>query len=118
MTVREIIDILQTQLHAGGDSLDRDVSTACGSDLMSDVMAFVKDEAVLLTGLVTIQTIRTAIVMDMGVVVCVRGKRPGQDMIDLARDNGIVLLSTAHTMFIACGRLYQAGLREGSRETG
>lgn len=115
MIIKDIIALLEASLHTGSDKLERDVSAVCGSDLMSDVMAFVKDEAVLLTGLVSLQTLRTAIVMDMGVVVLVRGKRPSPEMIELASENGIVLLSTGHTMFIACGRLYQAGLRDGGK---
>ena len=76
-------------------------------------MAFVKDRVVLLTGLVNPQSIRTADLLDIRVVVFVRGKTPSEDMVAMARDNGMVLLSTKYSMFLACGRLYEAGLRAG-----
>lgn len=114
MTVRRISEILETKIVLGAEDLDSiEVSAACGADLMSDVMAFVKDKVVLLTGLVNPQAIRTADLMDIRVVVFVRGKIPTADIVDLARENGMIILSTKYSMFLACGRLYEAGLRGG-----
>ena len=76
MTVLQLKEILSAELLCGGDHLDREVQTACGSDMMSDVLAFVKEQAVLLTGLVNPQVVRTAEMMDMKVIVFVRGKVP------------------------------------------
>ncbi|HPE36232.1 MAG TPA: hypothetical protein PK625_03720 [Spirochaetales bacterium] len=111
MTVREIAKILDAELITGESLLDTDLAAACGADLMSDVMAFVKDGVVLLTGLVNPQAIRTADLMDIRVVVFVRGKHPSKDMVAEATSNGMALLATDYTMFVACGRLYEAGLR-------
>ncbi len=117
MQVSDLIRILDAKLHSGEDKLDMEIMSACGADLMSDVMAFVKEKVVLLTGLITTQTIRTADLMDIRVVILVRGKAPTQDMIEMARRNGMVLLSTRNTMFISCGLLYEAGLRQhGARD--
>lgn len=114
MTVRKISEILEAKIAAGEEHLDDiEVSAACGADLMSDVMAFVKEKVVLLTGLVNPQAIRTADLMDIRVVVFVRGKSPTADIVDMARENGMVLLSTKYSMFLACGRLYESGLRGG-----
>jgi predicted transcriptional regulator len=113
MTVRRIIEILEARVSTGGDQLDIEVSAACGADLMSDVMAFVKEKVVLLTGLVNPQAIRTADLLDIKVVVFVRGKTPTKDLVEMARENGMVLLATKYSMFLACGRLYEAGLRAG-----
>lgn len=113
MTVEKIVEILDARVVAGGDCLDLEVCAACGADLMSDVMAFVKDRVVLLTGLVNPQAIRTADLLDIKVVVFVRGKTPGDDMVEMARENGMILLCTKYSMFLACGRLYEAGLRAG-----
>ena len=65
MTIREVMEIVDGKVLVGEDRLDAPVDTACGSDLMSDVLAYVKDQAVLLTGLVNPQVIRTAEMMDM-----------------------------------------------------
>jgi hypothetical protein len=113
MTVRRIAEILEAKVAWGDDQLDLEVCAACGADLMSDVMAFVKEKVVLLTGLVNPQAIRTADLLDIRVVVFVRGKSPTSDIVAMARENGMVLLSTKYSMFLACGRLYEAGLRGG-----
>ena len=107
MTVREIQNILSAEVVCGGDCLDREVNDACGSDMMSDVLAFVKQQAVLLTGLVNPQ------VMDMKCVVFVRGKRPDHDMTELAENLDIILLATKLPMFSSCGLLYEKGLGGG-----
>ena len=113
LSVREVKDTLEANIYAGEQWIDRLVQNACGSDLMSDVLAFVKDQSVLLTGLVNTQVIRTAEMMDMICVVFVRGKKPDQQIIDLANEREIVLLVTEHPMFTACGLLYEKGLRGG-----
>lgn len=97
----------------GEESLEKDVYSACGSDMMSDVLAFVKDQAVLLTGLVNPQVIRTAEMMDMNCIVFVRNKIPSEDMIALAKNNELVLLATPLRMYEACGKLYTNGLSGG-----
>ena len=114
MKVFEIKEILDAEIICGEEFLDREVFTACGSDMMSDVLAYVKEQAVLLSGLVNPQVVRTAEMMDMHCIVFVRGKQPDQGIIDLARDRDIVLLSTKQKMFASCGMLYENGLRGGA----
>ena len=114
MTVKDIADILSAEIICRNDLLDTQVTTACGSDMMSDVLAFVKEQAVLLTGLVNPQVIRTAEMMDMHCIIFVRGKRPDLKMIEMAEDRDMVMLCTNLEMFTSCGRLYQNGLRGGS----
>ena len=77
---------------------------------MSDVLAYVKDQAVLLTGLVNPQVIRTAVMMDMVCVVFVRSKMPSEEMLELAKDSGIVIMTTDKRLYEACGLLYSNGL--------
>ncbi|CDZ23864.1 hypothetical protein CCDG5_0735 [[Clostridium] cellulosi] len=114
MLVSEIRDILDAEIITGADKLDTEVKSACGSDMMSDVLAFVKDQSVLLTGLVNPQVVRTAEMMDMRCIIFVRGKRPDSSVISLANERGIILLCTKHRMFVACGLLYSHGLRGGT----
>ena len=114
MKISEIKSILNAELICGEEFIENEVHTACGSDMMSDVLAYVKDQAVLLTGLVNSQVIRTAEMMDMKCIVFVRGKEPDEDMIELAVERDIVLLGTKLEMFTACGLLYKNGLKGGS----
>ncbi|MBQ3125669.1 MAG: hypothetical protein IJC15_01245 [Clostridia bacterium] len=117
MKIQTIVDLLQANVLCGGERLEIEVHSACGSDMMSDVLAYVKEQAVLLTGLVNPQVIRTAMMMDMRCIVFVRGKNPSEDMIALADENSIVLLSTEERMYVACGKLYAGGLAgEGEDE--
>ena len=110
MKISEIQALLEAEVVCGNDMLDNEVSSACGSDMMSDVLAYVKDQAVLLTGLVNPQVVRTAEMMDMVCVVFVRSKVPTEEMVSLAREHGMVLLKTRKRMYEACGKLYAAGL--------
>ena len=109
MKVQNIVNILKAEILAEGD-LQEEVKTACGSDMMSDVLAFVKDQGVLLTGLVNPQVIRTADMMDMRCVVLVRGKKATPEMTELAESISIVLMESDMRMYDACGRLFSAGL--------
>lgn len=112
MVVKDLIDILKAKVILEGD-LDAEIKTACGSDMMSDVLAYVKDQSVLLTGLVNPQVVRTAEMMDMLCIIFVRGKEPNQDIINLARTRDITIMTTPYRMFTACGLLYSNGLRGG-----
>ena len=110
MKISTIKDLLEAEVICCEDKLDAHVYSACGSDMMSDVLAYVKDQAVLLTGLVNSQVIRTAEMMDMVCVVFVRSKLPNDEMIELARESGIVVMTTNKRMYEACGLLYSEGL--------
>lgn len=114
MTVRDIKTILDCEVFCGEEYLDREVHTACGSDMMSDVLAYVKDQSILLTGLLNTQVVRTADMMDMLCIIFVRGKKPDDDIKALADERKIALMSTTHRMFTACGLLWENGLRGGN----
>ncbi|MCR5684893.1 MAG: hypothetical protein K6G81_05650 [Lachnospiraceae bacterium] len=113
MTIGDVKEILHATFICGEEQKDREIHSACGSDMMSDVLAFVKDQAVLLTGLCNPQVIRTAEMIDLYCIVFIRGKKPTQEMIDMAQDREIAILCTDHRMFNACGMLYENGLRGG-----
>ena len=111
MTISKVIELLDAKVLCCEDNLDIELCSACGCDMMSDVLAYVKNQAVLLTGLVNPQVIKTAEMMDMRCIVFVRSKTPTPEMKELAEESGIVLLATGFTLFEACGRLYTNGLR-------
>lgn len=113
MTINDVCKLLGCKVVCNEELMGREIHTACGSDMMSDVLAFVKDQSVLLTGLVNAQVIRTADMMDMLCIVFVRGKTPDADMIELAKQREIVLMTTDYRMFTACGLLWEHGLRGG-----
>ena len=111
MKIKDIQHLLDAKLLCHGDNdLDTEVTSAFGCDLMSDVLAYVKDQSVLLTGLVNPQVIRTATMLDMVCVVFVRSKTPTEEILTLAKENGIVVMSTTKTLYESCGIIYAGGL--------
>jgi len=110
MNVQEMIKIVNGTLLTPNAYLNREVKGGCGADLMSDVLASVKPEAVLLTGLCNIQVVRTAQMADVCAIVFVRGKMPPSDTIDLAAEENIPLITSPFGTFELCGRLYRSGL--------
>ncbi|WP_430885488.1 DRTGG domain-containing protein [Fusibacter sp. JL216-2] len=111
MVIRDIADLLGGHVLVGHEYLERDVKAAFGSDLMSDVLAYVGDETVLLTGLTNHQVVRTAEMLDLKAIIFVRGKCPPEDVVTLAKEQGIVLIATSHTLYTASGILYCNGLQ-------
>ncbi|MCD7775041.1 MAG: hypothetical protein LUG85_01945 [Clostridiales bacterium] len=116
MKIRTIKELLNAEVICGDDLLDNDVYSACGSDMMSDVLAYVKDQAVLLTGLVNSQVIRTAEMMDMVCIVFVRSKHPTDEMVELAKESSMAVLTTDMRLYEACGKLYVNGLVGNGRK--
>ena len=111
MTVKEIAAVLDAQWLCCENEGDRVVHSAFASDMMSDVLAYVQEDTLLLTGLVNSQSIRTAEMLELPCVVFVRGKNPHRDAIERAREMSMPALSTQYTLFESCGRLYAAGLK-------
>ncbi|HOE56218.1 MAG TPA: DRTGG domain-containing protein [Bacillota bacterium] len=110
MKIYEVKEILGAEVLCGDNLMENEVSYAFGSDLMSDVLAFVKGKTLLLTGLTNQQVVRTAEIADLSAIVFVRGKKPGDDIVELAVEKGIALLLTRNTMYTASGKLYSRGL--------
>lgn len=114
MKIKEIANLLSADVFLGDKRLEEEVHSAFSSDLMSDVLANPADmesNVALLTGLSNYQTIRTAEMMDIKIVIFVRGKMPTEDMLELAMDNDMIVLRTPLTMFNASGVLYSNGLK-------
>nr|PZN04674.1 MAG: anti-sigma regulatory factor [Bacillota bacterium] len=112
MKLKEIKEILQAEVLTGEEkALELEVTNACGADLISDILADTKKNAVLLTGLTHRQIIQTACMSEFAAIVFVRGKCPASDVIELARENGLPLLRTEFPLFESCGLLYDAGLK-------
>jgi predicted transcriptional regulator len=109
MTIRDIVSVLEAETLTEGN-LDREISLVVGCDLMSDVLTYSRSRSLLLTGLAQPQAVRTAEMAEISCVCFVRGKRPNQEALDLARKSEIPLMSTPLSMYEACGKLYQTGL--------
>lgn len=110
LALRRICELLDGEIICGNGKVDEIVSSACGCDLMSDVLAFTRPGSVLLTGLTNSQAVRTAEMLDLKAIVFVRNKRPDERMIRMAESLGLVMILSPYPLYESCGRLYRAGL--------
>lgn len=118
MKLREVAELTGARFLSGEELADREVSAAFAADLLSDVLAMVREEGVLLiTGTVTAQVVRVAEVMNLAGVLFVRGKTPAKSAVEYAAAAGIPLLATGRTMYEACGILYTHGLPGAKRKS-
>lgn len=111
MKLREIAAILDATITCGIEKLDQEVEMGYSSDLMSDVLTLDTNNLILLTGLVNLQSIRTAEMADIRAIVFVRNKKASQEMINLALENGMCILESPYSLFKSSGLLFQAGLK-------
>lgn len=111
MKIRQIAEILDAKVLCGSDKMDYSIEVAFASDLMSDVLTLKNDHVLLITGLANTQTIRTAEMSDIQCVVFARNKIVTEDMLELARQNEIVVLQCRYSLFRTCGLLYGAGVK-------
>jgi len=110
MILSDVQTLLRCKLFSGEEFLSRPVVFGCASDLMSDVLAFSAAGALLMTGLVNVQTVQTAHIAEINAIIFVRGKKPDKTVIASAQGKGIPLLGTPYSMYEACGILYRAGI--------
>ena len=111
MKLSEIAKVLNAKVVCGQDRLDEEQDKAFASDLMSDILTLGDNFPMIVTGLCTMQTIRTCEMGNLDIVVFVRKKKPTQEMIELAEDEGMVLMECEYSMFKTCGLLWEAGLK-------
>jgi len=111
MKVSEIVQLLDAKILSGHDKADLEVDIACASDLMSDVLTLKSDNVLLITGLNNISIVRTAEMSDIHCVVLARNKKANSEMLELARENGLIIIECPYSVFKACGLLFQAGIK-------
>jgi predicted transcriptional regulator len=110
MNVERVNEIINGELLFAPDASNR-YSSAFASDLMSDVLRYYMENALLITGLCTLQAIRTAEISNISCVIFARGKRASNDMLQLAKEHNIAVIESGLTVFEISGKLYQNGLK-------
>ena len=111
MKINEMTALLSGEARTAAAHADAEIISAYAGDMLSDVLALGSQPDVLLPGLLNPQVIRTAEMLDMHCIIFVRGKTPAEEVLTLAREKGIAVISTQRGMFTASGLLYGAGLR-------
>lgn len=119
MKLSQLVELLNAQVFTANTyNPEREVNYAFSCDLMSDALMLLRnvpmkfcEEGLLATGLVTIQGVRTAEMLDINVLLLVRGKIPSQQVIQAAEELQIIMIGTEYTMFSANGKMYQGGIK-------
>ena len=114
MKLKRIMELLNARPLTDVVDEELEINCACASDMMSDVLAFPKEHIILLTGLVNHQVMRTCDMLDIRAVCFTRGKLPTAEALEMANEDGISVIATDLTMFIASGKLYSGGMNNGT----
>lgn len=110
MRLTDIIELTGARVVCGSEWIDHTVNSAFSSDLMSDVLTLDNDNVLLITGLANSQAIRTAEMADIRYILLARNKRATDEMMQLARENKMVLMESPYSLFRVSGLLYTNGL--------
>ena len=111
MELRKIAELLEAETLTKDEDLDQEVTCAFGSDLISDILMCTKEPTILLTGLTNPQIVRLSDMIDLQGIIFVRGKRPPQELIDMALERDLPMICTSFTLYKSSGILYNSGLR-------
>ena len=111
MKLLEVRDILSASVMAGNENMEMVVKACAASDLMSELLMGSGENVLVLSGLNNIQLIRTCLISGFSALALVGDKKPDDAMISQATEHHLILLCTPFSMFTACGKLFQAGLR-------
>ena len=111
MKLAELVELLDAEIIVGHEKCDLSFEFCTASDLMSDVLRGPTSGSILITGLNNTQAIRASVIANAAAIVLVRKKRPNEDLVVRAKEHEIPVIRTPFTMFTACGKLFEAGLR-------
>lgn len=108
MKLEEVKELLSAKVLCGESLLDKDVENFYASDLMSDILATVKEPGILITAMIQPQVVRTTQMLDLIGIIFVNGKIPPEETLRLANSNEILIMTTKYSMFETCGKIYIA----------
>lgn len=111
MTIKEISGIIHGRVISGEDKTTSEIEYAFSSDLMSDVLKVDRENILLITGLVNLQTIRTSEMAEISSIVFARNKKINSEIVSLAKETGIILIESPYSVFHISGELYKAGIK-------
>lgn len=111
MKVNEILALIKGKVITRPNFDGLEIAFGLNSDLMSDVLTLDVENAVLITGLANLQTIRTLEMSDIHCVIIARNKRVTPEMIALAEESEITIIDSPYTSFRIAGILYSNGIK-------
>jgi len=111
MNLGDLCNLVDGTAVCGAGRLGDSVEYAFASDLMSDVLTIKSTDFILITGLANIQSLRTLEMSDASYMLLCRGKEVTPEMLELAEENDILIITSPYSLFRCAGILYSAGLK-------
>jgi predicted transcriptional regulator len=108
--INEVRELLDLQVAAGEQGLDREVTGGYCGDLLSDVMANAPGGAVWLTIQAHQNTMAVAVLKELSAVILVNGLAPDEDTKRKADEEGIPILTSSLSAYHLAGRLFELGI--------
>lgn len=106
MKISDLVEKLALTVYAGNDLLNKEVKGGYVSDLLSDVMGNVEDDAVWITIQNHKNVVAVATLRDVGAVLLAKGIKPEQEMLEFAIEEQLVILGSELDVFTLTGKLY------------
>lgn len=107
MKVNELIKELGLTVFCGEDNLEREIRGGYTSDLLSDVMGHLEEDQLWITMQTHQNIVAVATLKDAAAVLIVNGASPDEETLQKGEDEGIALLGTSLSAFVASGKIYQ-----------
>jgi predicted transcriptional regulator len=103
----DLVKELTLEVRACRECLQKDVTGAYVSDLLSDVMANSRDGNIWITLQTHMNIIAVAGLKNLAGIIIVGGRKPGDDIIRKAEEEKVAVMTTPMPAFEAAGKLYQ-----------
>lgn len=107
MKVTELVQHLNLKVFTSNVDLERSVTGAYVSDLLSDVMGYAREDQVWITLQNHLNVVAIASLKDLSAVILVKGVMPPEEVIQKAESEGIPILGSSEQTFDVAGKIYK-----------
>ena len=104
---KKLIEELEFKCVTGVNLLDKEPKWAYVSDLLSDVMGRAQPQMIWVTSQIHKNIVAVASLIDLSAIVIVNERKPDEDMLKLAEEEGVVVLTSDKPAFETAGMLYR-----------
>lgn len=110
MKLEEIIKNLNLKVITSSNNLDKDITGAYVSDLLSDVIANAQSGNLWITLQTHVNIVAVAVLKDLAGIIIINGRFPPEETITKANEQKVTIFSSELTAYNLCGKLYELGI--------
>jgi redox-sensing transcriptional repressor len=107
MKLEDLAHDIGARVITPGKHAGTEVAKIYAGDRVSDLLNAASAQTLLVSNLASVQMLRVAELMDVPGICFVNGVEPDSEVVDLARQNGTLLLVSPVGVFETCGLIYQ-----------